>query len=69
MLCLKGHCNFCKVSKDRESPTQHFQESSRLDLVVDIGVREQSQTQPYHMVDRVEKKPKEQKATAVLHWQ
>jgi hypothetical protein len=69
MLRLNGHSNFCKASKDLERPTQHFQESSRLDVVVDVAVGEQSQTQPHHMVDRGEKKPKEQKVTVVLHWQ
>jgi hypothetical protein len=54
MLLPKGYCNFCKVSKDLESPTQHFQESSSLDFVDDIAVGEQSQTQPHHMVDRGE---------------
>jgi hypothetical protein len=69
MLCLKGHCNFCKVSKDLKSPTQYFQESRSLDFVVDISVGEQSQTQTHHTVDSVDKKLKEQKATVVLHWQ
>ncbi len=39
MLCQKGHCNFCKVSKDQKSPTQHVQELSSLNFVVDKALR------------------------------